>query len=47
MDQAERIYAPEALSKVFTGYFQTLDQFQKLDNERSSPISDYLDKFDQ
>jgi len=47
MDQAERIYAPQEVSKVFTGYFQTLDQFQKLDSERRSPISDYLDKFDQ
>jgi len=47
MDQAERIYAPEELSKVFTGYFQTLDQFQKMDSERRSPITDYLDKFDQ
>lgn len=46
MDQAERIYAPEELSKVFTGYFQTLDQFQKLEDDRRSPISDYLDKFD-
>jgi hypothetical protein len=47
MDQAEQVHAPEELSKVFTGYFQTLDQFQKLDNDRRSPISDYLDKFDQ
>ena len=46
MDQAERIYAPEELSNVFTGYFQTLDQLQKLDAERRSPISDYLDQFD-
>ena len=46
MDQAERVNAPEDLTKVFTGYFQTLDQFQKFDTERRSPISDYLDKFD-
>jgi hypothetical protein len=47
MDQAERSYAPGELSKVFTGYFQTLDRFQKLDDDRRSPISDYLDKFDR
>ena len=46
MDQAESLNAPEELTKVFTGYFHTLDQFQKLDTERRSPISDYLDKFD-
>jgi uncharacterized protein YdeI (YjbR/CyaY-like superfamily) len=46
MDQAERVNAPEELTKAFTGYFQTLDRFQKLDTERRSPISDYLDKFD-
>ena len=40
------VYAPEELSKVFTGYFQTLDQFQKMDSDRRSPISDYLDRFD-
>ena len=46
MDQAERVYAPEEFSTVFTGYFRTLDQFQKLEDERRNPISDYLDKFD-
>jgi hypothetical protein len=46
MDQAERVYAPEELSQVFSGYFQTFDQVQKLEGERRSPISDYLDKFD-
>ena len=46
MDQAERIYTPEEHSQVFTGYFQTLDQLQKLDAQRRSPISDYLDQFD-
>ena len=46
LDQAERVYAPEELSKVFNGYFQTFDQVQKLEGERRSPISDYLDKFD-
>jgi hypothetical protein len=46
LDQAERVYAPEELSQVFKGYFQTFDQVQKLQDERSSPISDYLDKFD-
>jgi hypothetical protein len=47
LDQAERIYAPEQLSSTFRGYFQTLDELQKLDSDRRSPISDYLDKFDQ
>jgi hypothetical protein len=46
LDQAERIYVPEPLSNTFRGYFETLDQLQKLDRERHSPISDYLDKFD-
>jgi hypothetical protein len=46
LDEAERIYAPEPLLDTFHGYFQTLDQLQKLDSERRSPISDYLDKFD-
>ncbi|HUI05833.1 MAG TPA: hypothetical protein VL486_02385 [Verrucomicrobiae bacterium] len=47
IDQAERVYAPEEFSSVFAGSFRTLDQFQKLENERHSPISDYLDKFDR
>jgi hypothetical protein len=47
MDQAEHAYAPEELSQVFNGYFQTFDQAQKLEGERRSPISDYLDKFDR
>jgi hypothetical protein len=47
LDRAERTYAPEELSKVFTGYFDTLDRFQNLDEQRRSPISDYLDKFGQ
>jgi hypothetical protein len=46
MDQAERIYAPGEFSQTFTGYFQTLDQLQKLDTQRRSPVSDYLDQFD-
>jgi hypothetical protein len=46
LDEAERIYAPEQLSSTVRGYFQTLDELQKLDSERRSPISDYLDKFD-
>jgi len=46
MDQAERIYAPEELSRAFTGYFETLDELQRLDTQRRSPISDYLDQFD-
>ena len=47
LDQAERTYAPEELAKVFTGYFHTLDQFQRLDQQRRNPIGDYLDKFDR
>ncbi len=46
MDQAEHAYAPEELSETFKGYFRTLDQAEKLEEERRSPISDYLDKFD-
>jgi hypothetical protein len=47
LDQAERAYVPEELSQTFNGYFQTFDQAQKLEEKRSSPISDYLDKFDR
>ncbi|MGA2604085.1 MAG: hypothetical protein ABSG14_07640 [Verrucomicrobiia bacterium] len=46
LDQAERIYAPEPISNAFRGYFQTFDQLEKLERERHSSISDYLDKFD-
>ena len=46
MDQAERVYTPEEFSRGLAGYFRTLDQFQKLEDERRNPISDYLDKFD-
>jgi len=46
LNQAERVYAPEALTNGFRGYFQTLDQQEKLESERHSPISDYLDRFD-
>ena len=46
MDEAERVYAPEEFSTIFAGYFRTLDQLQKLEDERHSPISDYLDRFD-
>jgi hypothetical protein len=46
LDQAERAYVPEELSQTFNGYFQTFDQAQKLEEERRSPITDYLDKFD-
>jgi hypothetical protein len=47
LDQAERVYAPEGFSRVFAGYFRTLDQFQKLETERQNPIRDYLDKFER
>jgi hypothetical protein len=47
LDQAERIFAPEDPARLFEGYFQTLDKFQNLEQERRNPISDYLDKFDQ
>jgi uncharacterized protein YggL (DUF469 family) len=47
LDQAERAYVPEELSQTFNDYFQTFDQAQKLEEERRSPISDYLDKFDR
>jgi hypothetical protein len=47
LDQAERVYGSGEFSKVFAGYFRTLDQFQKLENERQNPISDYLDKFER
>jgi hypothetical protein len=47
MDQAERVYAPEEFTRIFTGYFRMLDQFQKLEGERRNPISDYLDEFER
>lgn len=46
LDQAERIYSAEDLATLFDGYFETLEKFQTLDQQRRSPISDYLDKFD-
>ena len=46
LNQAERIYAPDGLSNGLRGYFQTLDQLEKLQSERHSPISDYLDRFE-
>ncbi len=46
MDEAERIHSPEEASKMLTGYLNTLDRFQNLDQQRRNPISDYLDKFD-
>jgi len=47
LDEAERVYAPEDLSQMLTGYLTTLDRFQNLDQQRRNPISDYLDKFDR
>jgi hypothetical protein len=46
LDRAERIYTPQDPAKLFDGYFQTLDEFQNLQQQRRSPISDYLDQFD-
>ena len=46
LNRAERIYAPDDPGKLFEGYFQTLNEFQNLEQQRRSPISDYLDKFD-
>jgi hypothetical protein len=47
LDQTERIYSPDEQSKQLADCFQTLDQLQKLEGGRHSPISDYLDKFDR
>jgi hypothetical protein len=47
LDQAERVHAPEDLAGLFDGYFETLQQFEELDKQRRSPISDYLDRFDR
>ena len=47
LDEAERTYTPEELSKPLTGYFSTLDRFQALDQQRRNPISDHLDQFDR
>ncbi|HUJ10551.1 MAG TPA: hypothetical protein VL171_11050 [Verrucomicrobiae bacterium] len=47
LNAAERIYAPEELSNLLTGYENTLNQSQQFDRQRRNPISDYLDKFDQ
>jgi len=46
LDEAERVYSAEPLANILGGYFQTFDQFQKLESDRHSPISDYLDRFD-
>lgn len=45
LDEAERIYAAGDVTGIFDGYFRALDEFQKLDEQRRDPISDYLDQF--
>lgn len=47
VDGAERIYAPQDLAGLFTGYFRTLDEQRDIEHQRRSPISDYLDTFDR
>jgi hypothetical protein len=47
LDKAERTYTPEELSKPLTGYLNTLNRFQDLDQQRRNPISDHLDQFDR
>ena len=43
---AEHVHAPDEWEGTFRSYFHTLDQVEALERKRSSPISDYLDKFD-
>ena len=47
LDWAEQKYTTGSPSNVWTGYFQTIEQLEKLKREHRDPISDYLDRFDK
>lgn len=45
---AEKQYVPAAdFRAVFRGYFETLEELERIDLRRRTPISDYLDQFDR
>lgn len=46
LDHAERAYVG-AGTNAFQGYFRTLEQAEKFEQQRRNPISDYLDQFDK
>jgi hypothetical protein len=46
LDRAERTYAQQDPVTLFGDYFEMLDKFQTLEQQRRSPISDYLERFD-
>ncbi|MCG3149999.1 MAG: hypothetical protein PCFJNLEI_03466 [Verrucomicrobiae bacterium] len=47
LDHAERAFSPGLATNTLQGYFQTLEQAEKFQQQRRNPISDYLDKFDK
>jgi hypothetical protein len=47
LDGAERAFAANDWTGTFTNYFATMNQLERLEQQRRSPISDYLDKFDK
>jgi len=46
LNHAERAYADPAVTNAFQGYFHTLEQAEKFEQQRRNPISDFLDKFE-
>jgi hypothetical protein len=46
LDQAEQTYGCTATNE-FAGFFRTLEQLEKFEQQRRNPISDYLDQFGQ
>ena len=47
LDRAERTFAPEDFGATLRDRFRTLDQLQQSEQQRRTPIGDYLDQFDQ
>jgi hypothetical protein len=46
VNRAERTYV-KVETNEFAGFFRTLDQLQRFEQQRRDPISDYLDQFDK
>jgi len=47
LDRAERTYTREDFGSTLSNQLHALDQFHRLDQQRSAPIGDYLDQFDR
>jgi len=45
LDRAEHTYAREDFGPTLSNQLRALDQFQKLDQQRRTPIGDYLNQF--